>query len=140
MGRGGYNGGSTIVRPGSDWFSYGTSKGKKEKANERRDKSQGKQLEILARIAAAKRARISAEDKKEQEQKKLEREKMRKRELKAAQARVKKEKPGKAKTSTAVRSQRIKQEIEVVIVKRKRAPFTGAQQCRTDRLGRGPLR
>ena len=29
MGKGGYSGGSTIIRPGSSWFSYGKGKGGK---------------------------------------------------------------------------------------------------------------
>ena len=35
MGRGGYLGGSTIIRPGSDWFSYRNPKKKKKKSANR---------------------------------------------------------------------------------------------------------
>jgi hypothetical protein len=64
MGRGGYNGGSTLIQPGSDWFSKSKSKRKKtakHKSPKRTRQEKEAELEFKIKLAAERLAQTQAD-------------------------------------------------------------------------------
>lgn len=84
MGKGGYHGGSTLLKPGSDWFSYRQPKAPEtpEQIEERRRKKAEQKAKALAsdpdaQRKAAEKAAQKAANKEAARQKRLEKEKLR---------------------------------------------------------------